>query len=159
MEGAGTSYASDDDGGKEKKRDPAAAAQRIATALNQAANIIEAFTNGTLQDKIGAIAGALDTFIPGAGGIFGAAANLFGSIFNKKQTVTVDKIIDPVRTFPANLDYGYAAASTSSLYGSRFSPSGAGFTVHISPSDGAEKYIETKVTSMFSRMNYAAGLS
>jgi len=114
------------------------------------ANIIGDVANMVKQkgwDLVQGIGQLVDRFAPGFGSIISAVGSLFGGLFGKKKTITVDKVIDPIRVAPQSLSYGLGANPASAIFGGRATASGAGFTVQVEYKDGTGEIVVAKVAN------------
>lgn len=98
------------------------------------------------QQRIGAIGGALDMFMPQFGGMFSALSGIVG-LFGKHHTVTVDRVIEPIKQLPAELSIFSAASPESRLFTQNMALIGAAWGIDINLKNGAEDILEAKVAS------------
>lgn len=137
------------DGGKDPADGIQQAGSGITSALSTVAGIINDITailTTSKENMARTIGGILDKFIPAGGGIFGAVGGLISAL-NKKKPITVDKILDPVRTLPASLSIFGAANPATRAYGGRLSVAGvAAARVEISLKGTAGRMFHAEVS-------------
>lgn len=115
---------------------------RIAGIIGGISNLIQA--RGS--QRWGAVGGLLDLFMPQFGGIFSALGGLAGA-FGGHKGITVDRILEPVKTMPAELSIFSAANPASRAYAGNFSLLGPAFRLDLGWADGADQVLEAKVAS------------
>jgi hypothetical protein len=96
------------------------------------------------------------------GGIAGAGLGLlFGKLLHKKETVSIERVIEPLAVFPRNLDYSLAAAPVSSLFGGRAFLTGASVTIQFSKSSdptAGKKLVTSAVDGYYRDINRRHGV-